>query len=146
MIPWVSALATSVISTPQRQSKKSHSVPLAPLSSGSTAALARSPISCLFSCIFRVWRRPPPFTETNFGWTFFAAAWTTGWAYVVAVLFYQVATFARHPVSSGLWIVALAGVVAAVFALLRILGRRSQSVVDSRTTTHEPHSINLTGA
>ena len=40
--------------------------------------------------------------ETALGWTTLVAAWTTGWAYVVAVAFYQTATIARPPLTSAL--------------------------------------------
>ncbi len=55
------------------------------------------------------------YRETNLGWTLFSAGWTTGLAYWVAVMFYQTATFARHPLASTLWIgfltVAMVGVI-----------------------------------
>ncbi|MGK7928599.1 MAG: nucleoside recognition domain-containing protein, partial [Spirulina sp.] len=47
------------------------------------------------------------FRETNWGWTIFAASWTTGLAYVAATVFYQVARFGQHPVSSSLWLGAM---------------------------------------
>lgn len=37
-------------------------------------------------------------------WALFSAAWTTGIAYAVAVLFYQTTQFFHHPLYSGLWI------------------------------------------
>src|SRR5690606_11931641 len=40
--------------------------------------------------------------ELHRGWAIFSAFWTTGVAYTVAVVFYQAATFARHPLSSSL--------------------------------------------
>jgi ferrous iron transport protein B len=45
--------------------------------------------------------------ELNRGWTIFSVVWTTGMAYGVAVMFYQAATFMRHPVSSLEWIVGI---------------------------------------
>jgi ferrous iron transport protein B len=47
------------------------------------------------------------YRETNLGWTLFAGAWTTGLAYFFAVITYQAATFAAHPVSSVFWIGAM---------------------------------------
>jgi ferrous iron transport protein B len=47
--------------------------------------------------------------ELNRGWTVFSVLWTTGLAYGVAVLFYQAATFASHPIASLAWI---AGIIA----------------------------------
>ena len=47
------------------------------------------------------------------------AAWTTGVAYYVASVFYQAATFGRHPLSSVLWIGGLTAAAMAVVAALR---------------------------
>jgi ferrous iron transport protein B len=44
------------------------------------------------------------YRETNWGWTIFAAGWTTGLAYIVATVFYQMATFGEHPGFSLAWI------------------------------------------
>jgi len=64
--------------------------------------------------------------EAGRKWAAFAAMWTTGLAYVVAVSFYQGATFLRHPLTSALWIAAGAAVFASVFMALRGVGRRPQ--------------------
>lgn len=42
--------------------------------------------------------------EIGRAWTYFSMIWSTGLAYGLATLFYQIATFMRHPFSSGLWI------------------------------------------
>ena len=47
-------------------------------------------------------------------WSTFAAVWTSGMAYGVAVGFYQAATFTRHPGTSLIWL----GVLAAGFSLV----------------------------
>ncbi len=60
------------------------------------------------------------YRETNLGWTVFVGAWTTGLGYWVASLFYQAATFSRHPVSSFVWIVGSALVIAGVILGLRL--------------------------
>jgi len=44
--------------------------------------------------------------ELNTRWALFSVTWTTGVAYIVAVLFYQIATFMRHPLLSIDWIIA----------------------------------------
>jgi ferrous iron transport protein B len=62
--------------------------------------------------------------EAGAPWAAFVAAWTTGVAYVTATLFYQGATFDRHPLSSGLWIATLLIVMIAVFTGLRVWSRR----------------------
>ncbi len=67
-----------------------------------------------------VWR------ETNLGWTLFVSGWTLALGWGSAVLFYQAATFARHPVASACWIGGLL-LAFLVFALvLRAIGRREQ--------------------
>ena len=50
------------------------------------------------------------YRETNWGWTTFIGCWTTGLAYAMATLFYQLGTFAQHPVQSvvGTAVVAIA--------------------------------------
>jgi len=62
--------------------------------------------------------------EAGAPWAAFVAAWTTGIAYVAATLFYQTATFERHPGSSAAWIIAAVLVLGAVFAGLRAWARR----------------------
>jgi ferrous iron transport protein B len=64
--------------------------------------------------------------ETGGAWAGFVAAWTTGVAYTASTLFYQIATFERHPTSSLAWIIALGLILAATIAGLRIwAGRES---------------------
>ncbi|MCG6860155.1 MAG: Fe(2+) transporter permease subunit FeoB [Chromatiaceae bacterium] len=58
--------------------------------------------------------------ETGMAWAGFVAAWTTGIAFVTATLFYQTATFERHPVSSGIWIAALS-----ILLILVVVGLRN---------------------
>jgi len=58
--------------------------------------------------------------ETGMAWAAFVAAWTTGIAFITSTLFYQTATFERHPVSSGAWIAALS-----VLLILVVLGLRA---------------------
>lgn len=72
--------------------------------------------------------------ETGGRWAAFVAAWTTGVAFTTATLFYQIATFDRHPGSSLGWIVALGIVAAGVIVLLRMWGRREEE----RDVPHHP--------
>ena len=62
--------------------------------------------------------------ETSPGWAAFVALWTTGVAFIVATLFYQTATFNRHPGHSIGWILGLGVVAIMVVGLLRIWGNR----------------------
>jgi ferrous iron transport protein B len=47
------------------------------------------------------------YRETNIKWTIFVATWTTGLAYLFATVFYQLATFAQHPITSLAWTMGL---------------------------------------
>jgi ferrous iron transport protein B len=71
------------------------------------------------------------YRETNWQWTVFAGVWTTGLAYLAAILFYQLGTFARHPGSSLAWVVAIAVVFAATIFLLRYLGRKKDTFMSA---------------
>jgi ferrous iron transport protein B len=61
-------------------------------------------------------------------WTVFSVLWTTGVAYCVAVTFYQAATFARHPLSSFIWIAVIASVM--TFA---VMGMRAYAARGEKT-------------
>ncbi|MBK5968776.1 ferrous iron transport protein B [Thiorhodovibrio litoralis] len=64
--------------------------------------------------------------EAGAPWAAFVGAWTTGIAYITATLFYQSATFARHPWWSGSWIAAGVLTLILVFIGLRIWARRGR--------------------
>jgi ferrous iron transport protein B len=64
------------------------------------------------------------FRETGARWTAFVIAWTTGAAYLAATLFYQAATFSRHPATSSAWIGGLLALVALAVWLMRHRGRQ----------------------
>lgn len=66
--------------------------------------------------------------ELNRGWTFFSVLWTTGIAYGVAVLFYQTATLARHPISSIVWIVGLSVLFILVIVGMRLFAMHEDSM------------------
>lgn len=66
------------------------------------------------------------FRETNLRWTAFAGAWTTGLAYMAAVIFYQAATIGRHPLSSLFWIIAACAVFLATVMAMHWVGTRGQ--------------------
>jgi ferrous iron transport protein B len=71
------------------------------------------------------------YRETNLKWTFFAGAWTTGLAFIVATLFYQLATIVRHPAASLGWLGILIGLLIATFFYLRYLGEKPTRPVSS---------------
>jgi ferrous iron transport protein B len=62
--------------------------------------------------------------ELHRGWAIFSACWNTGVAYAVAVVFYQAATWSRHPLSSSLWIVSLSILFMSVIVMIRSLASR----------------------
>ena len=63
------------------------------------------------------------YRELGWRWMVFVSLWTTGMAYSVATLTYQLGTFSRHPAQSLTWVAVLAGLfAAAIFGLYR-LGR-----------------------
>ncbi|HDN26666.1 MAG TPA: Fe(2+) transporter permease subunit FeoB [Thioploca sp.] len=67
------------------------------------------------------------YRETNMGWTIFVASWTTGLAYLFATVFYQLATFAQHPVASLAWTVGLVFLFGMSILGLSIYSRRGQA-------------------
>ncbi len=69
------------------------------------------------------------YRETNWQWTLFAGAWTTSLAYLAATLFYQVATFSRHPASSLAWLSIIAVVFGVTILLLRYIGQKRKQFV-----------------
>jgi ferrous iron transport protein B len=62
--------------------------------------------------------------ETGGAWATFVACWTTGVAYTISTLFYQIATFSRHPQSSTGWIVGLGILTVVVIATLYTWGKK----------------------
>lgn len=66
------------------------------------------------------------YRETNLGWTIFVAAWTTGLAYWVATAYYQLMTFAAHPMFSLIWLLALGAVMGMVIMALKYWGDRQR--------------------
>jgi ferrous iron transport protein B len=65
------------------------------------------------------------YRETNRGWTMFVLLWTTGLAYMTATIFYQMMTFAEHPIDSLTWIVGLISLFAGTIAGLWWYGKQS---------------------
>ncbi|PLX97245.1 MAG: ferrous iron transporter B [Desulfuromonas sp.] len=64
------------------------------------------------------------YREINMRWTLFVACWTTGLAYIAASSFYQLATFARHPLFSTAWLAGCLVFSAAVILIMQRLGSR----------------------
>jgi len=66
------------------------------------------------------------YRETNLRWTMFVASWTTGLAYLFATVFYQLATFSQHPISSVIWTSGLLFLLALTILVLHIYGGYEQ--------------------
>lgn len=62
--------------------------------------------------------------ELGWGWTGFVSVWTTGLAYIVASLTYQIGTFSNHPRFTLAWIAGCALVMGLVGIGLSLAGRR----------------------
>jgi ferrous iron transport protein B len=62
-------------------------------------------------------------------WAAFVVAWSTGIAYISASLFYQLATYARHPQSALIWIVGLLVLLGVVISALRYWSQRTQQLI-----------------
>jgi len=78
--------------------------------------------------------------EVGRGWATIGALWSTGLAYVVAVTFYQTATFSQHPTSSIFWIVfsvALLGV--SIYMLMRYGSKTSKTSIPITTISNCRH-------
>ena len=75
--------------------------------------------------------------EVGRGWATIGALWSTGLAYVVAVMFYQVATFSDHPSSSVFWIVFSIVLLSASITMLMRYGRKASKTIIPITTISE---------
>jgi len=69
--------------------------------------------------------------EAGFGWAMFVGAWTTGVAYTVSIVFYQAATWTRHPLSSSAWLLGLLVVSSMVFMIMRHWAHRELPAMSS---------------
>jgi ferrous iron transport protein B len=63
------------------------------------------------------------YRETNLGWTIFSAAYLSFLAWVMATVFYQLATFVRHPGSSASWLLACAVMLVLFYQALKLKSR-----------------------
>ncbi len=62
--------------------------------------------------------------ETNLSWTLFSVLYLTLLAWVVATLFYQIATFSEHPASAAMWIAIGAAIAVVGWLGLKLFGKR----------------------
>jgi ferrous iron transport protein B len=66
--------------------------------------------------------------ETGRNWTILGVLWSTGLAYGAAVIFYQLATIADHPLSSILWVAGLLGIFSLFIFLFSLAADAKESV------------------
>jgi ferrous iron transport protein B len=71
------------------------------------------------------------YRETNLPWTIFTATWTTGLAYLWATIFYQLATFSQHPMSSIAWSSGLLILFIITLILIYIYGLKEKNNLNS---------------
>ncbi|EIJ40982.1 ferrous iron transporter FeoB [Beggiatoa alba B18LD] len=69
------------------------------------------------------------YRETSAGYAAFVATWTTSVAYFSATLFYQVATFAAHPLQSILWVGILCSLLTVVIFAFYLLGQKREQAL-----------------
>ncbi len=67
------------------------------------------------------------FRESGLNWTIFTVFWTTGIAYLTAVVFYQAMTYHEHPGYSFAWISGLLLSFGSVMMSLWLLGRNTRT-------------------
>ncbi|VAW50161.1 Ferrous iron transport protein B, partial [hydrothermal vent metagenome] len=65
--------------------------------------------------------------EAGTPWALFVAAWTTSIAYITATGFYQVSTFARHPLFSSLWLATTAVLIIGLIYGLRQWAHKAEN-------------------
>lgn len=69
------------------------------------------------------------YREVGSRWAMLGVAWTTGLAYTVAVMFYQLATFAQHPMQSIIWVAVISILLAITVVLLYRAGLRQNDTL-----------------
>jgi ferrous iron transport protein B len=70
------------------------------------------------------------YRETNMKWTLFVATWTTGLAYLFATVFYQLGTFAQHPMPSIAWTLGLLSLFAITIGVFYFYGQGSKKHIE----------------
>lgn len=67
--------------------------------------------------------------EASSRWAVFSVGWSTGMAYLVAVIFYQTATWSRHPISSLTWVLGLGALFVGILWIIRRSANQAHPVV-----------------
>mgnify|MGYP001589818009 CR=1 FL=1 len=78
--------------------------------------------------------------ETGKSWAAVGALWSTGLAYVVATVFYQVATFSEHPTSSIFWLAfSLVLLSASAYMLMHYGQKAAKTIIPVATLSNCRH-------
>lgn len=72
------------------------------------------------------------YQESGTRWTLFVGAWTTGLAYGMATIAYQLSIFSRAPAVSAAWIVAVLAMAATFIGFLRLQGNKADRLAAAR--------------
>ncbi|OAI19812.1 ferrous iron transporter B [Methylomonas lenta] len=67
------------------------------------------------------------YRESSLRWSVFMVLWATGLAYLTATLFYQLATFSQHPLSSSSWLLGIIAITSTVVLVFRYWGKHRTS-------------------
>jgi ferrous iron transport protein B len=70
------------------------------------------------------------YRETNMKWTLFVGVWTTGLAYLFATVFYQLGTYAVHPMSSIAWTLGLLSLFAITIGVFYLYGQGGKKHIE----------------
>jgi ferrous iron transport protein B len=70
--------------------------------------------------------------EAGRDWALVGALWTTGLAYSAAVIFYQLATFLQHPMSSLIWLGSLSALLMFAIFLFNQAAVAQESIQQSQ--------------
>jgi ferrous iron transport protein B len=65
------------------------------------------------------------YREAGWKWAVFVVGWTTGLAYMSAVIYYQMSQFMIHPEQSLMWIISLFAIFISIIIGLFMVGRRN---------------------
>lgn len=67
------------------------------------------------------------YQESGMRWTLFVGGWTTGLAYGLSTVWYQVANFARQPLEASVSVIVVAALFCAAFIAMQRYGKAEQS-------------------
>jgi len=81
------------------------------------------------------------YQESGMRWSIFVAAWTSGLAYGLATVYYQIATFASHPVTSVVWISSVGLFFVSAFLAMQRYSQREERWIIVATPAMAPAGV-----